>query len=142
MTTKKILVGVDGSPEALRAVEMAAGIAASTGASLALAHVVMPLAFPPDAYGTLLPAIEEEEEKAAGPLLREAEARARRFVSAVTTSILRGPPAEKLAETATSMGADLVVVGSRGRGAVKRMLLGSTSDRLVHVSERPVLVVP
>ncbi len=37
--------------------------------------------------------------------------------------------------------ADLVVVGSKGRGAVSRMLVGSVTDRLVHISKKPVLVV-
>jgi nucleotide-binding universal stress UspA family protein len=38
--------------------------------------------------------------------------------------------------------ADLLVVGSRGLGAFSRMIIGSTSTKLVHICERPVLVVP
>jgi nucleotide-binding universal stress UspA family protein len=52
-----------------------------------------------------------------------------------------GGPAETLADRADRMDADLVVVGSRGLGAVKRAFLGSTSNRLVHICKRPVLVV-
>jgi nucleotide-binding universal stress UspA family protein len=46
-----------------------------------------------------------------------------------------------LAELAESGNFDLVVVGSKGRGAVSRMLVGSITDRLVHICKRPVLVV-
>ena len=56
------------------------------------------------------------------------------------TLVLSGSPAESLAEAALSGEVDLVVVGSRGRGAVARVLLGSVSDRLVHISHKPVLV--
>ncbi len=48
-------------------------------------------------------------------------------------------PANRAA--AMSSNVDLVVVGSRGRGAAARVLLGSTSDRLVHICEKPVLIV-
>jgi nucleotide-binding universal stress UspA family protein len=57
------------------------------------------------------------------------------------TQVLYGPPAETLAEAASAGDADLLVVGSRGHGAVARVLLGSTSDRVVHVASMPVLVV-
>lgn len=139
---KKILVGVDGSPEALKAVEVAAELAGAQRAPLVLAYVIMPLAFPPDAYGTLLPAISEEEEREARHCLKQAELRAKRSTENVESLVLRGPAAEKLAEAAKSSDAQLVVVGTRGRGAVKRVLIGSVSDRLVHTCERPVLVVP
>jgi nucleotide-binding universal stress UspA family protein len=51
-----------------------------------------------------------------------------------------GPPAETIVETAHALPADLVVVGSTGKGAVKRLLLGSVADRVVHLSSVPVLV--
>jgi len=54
---------------------------------------------------------------------------------------LSGPVAETLADVAQSQRYDLIVVGHRGRGGVKRVLLGSVADRLVQISSRPVLVV-
>ena len=57
-----------------------------------------------------------------------------------TRSVL-GPAAETISELADAEGYDLVVVGSTGKGAVKRMLLGSVADRLVHTCTKPVLVV-
>jgi nucleotide-binding universal stress UspA family protein len=54
---------------------------------------------------------------------------------------LNGTPAERLTDLAEAEGVDLIVVGSKGRGAVSRMLIGSTSDRLIHISKKPVLVV-
>jgi nucleotide-binding universal stress UspA family protein len=54
--------------------------------------------------------------------------------------ILRGSPAETLADTAERLGFEVVVVGSRGRGTVARMLLGSVADRLVHICKKPVIV--
>ena len=55
--------------------------------------------------------------------------------------MLSGPPAEALVEAAASTEADLLVVGSHGHGAVARVLLGSTTDRVVHLAGCPVLVV-
>jgi nucleotide-binding universal stress UspA family protein len=57
----------------------------------------------------------------------------------VDTRVLSGPPAETLAEAAAEV--DLVVAGSRGQGAVARALLGSVSDRLVHLCPKPILIV-
>jgi nucleotide-binding universal stress UspA family protein len=52
------------------------------------------------------------------------------------------PIAEVLARLAASAGIDLVVVGTHGRGAVGRVLLGSVARRLVHVCRKPLIVVP
>jgi nucleotide-binding universal stress UspA family protein len=54
-----------------------------------------------------------------------------------------GPqPAHQIADIARDAGADLIVMGSRGHGAVAGLLLGSVTQRLLHVAPCPVLVVP
>jgi nucleotide-binding universal stress UspA family protein len=58
----------------------------------------------------------------------------------VNQIIESGAPAETICAQAEERNADLVVVGSRGMGAVGRWLLGSVSDRVVHLSKRPVVV--
>jgi nucleotide-binding universal stress UspA family protein len=57
----------------------------------------------------------------------------------MTTAV--GPAAEALAELAQAPDIQMVVVGHHGRGAVKRLLLGSVAQRLVQISPKPVLVV-
>ena len=55
--------------------------------------------------------------------------------------VLEGAPADALAEYAKAHGYDLVVVGSRGQGAVSRVVLGSVSSRLAHICQVPLLIV-
>ena len=52
-----------------------------------------------------------------------------------------GSPGPELCRLATELGADVVVVGSRGRGAIKRALLGSVSSHVVHNAPCPVMVI-
>src|SRR5207302_4866972 len=59
----------------------------------------------------------------------------------VDTVVLHGPAPEALNEAAEKLGADLLVVGSRGRNALARAILGSVAHALVQTSKRPVLVV-
>jgi nucleotide-binding universal stress UspA family protein len=61
--------------------------------------------------------------------------------ASVETSVERGAPGPVLCERAEALGADVVVVGSRGRGAIRRALLGSVSTYVVHNAPCPVLVV-
>ena len=58
------------------------------------------------------------------------------------TEILEGNPAEQIVELARARNAPLIVVGSRGLGAVTGALLGSVSSAIIHRADRPVLVVP
>jgi nucleotide-binding universal stress UspA family protein len=51
-------------------------------------------------------------------------------------------PAHEVANTAREVGADLIVVGTRGRTAIGGLLLGSVTNRLLHIAPCPVLVVP
>jgi nucleotide-binding universal stress UspA family protein len=56
--------------------------------------------------------------------------------------VVWGDPATEIVVAGQDLGADLVVIGSRGRGFLGRMLLGSVSGHVVHHAHRPVLIVP
>jgi len=138
---KRILVAIDGSDASMRAGRMAAEVALRFGARLTLAYAVPRLLLPPDVYGLTVAEVEREQRAYAENVVHEALLKLGEAGVDVETVVLNGPPAEAVAEAAAAPDVDLVVVGSRGNGAVKRMLLGSVSDRLVHICPKPILVV-
>jgi nucleotide-binding universal stress UspA family protein len=142
---KRFLAAVDGSPEAEHAARMARDLAAAFRGELTLAYVIAPVILPnsPDPNVILpwdLVAFEKAEQGWAEETLDQLRKKLEAPGLTIACRVEHGPPAATLAELAKSLNADLVVVGSRGRGAVARVLLGSVSDRLVHVCEKPVLV--
>jgi nucleotide-binding universal stress UspA family protein len=138
---RRVLVAIDGSEPAVRAARMGADVAARFGAGVTLVYVVPRLLLPPDVYGLTLEELEREHAGHGQEVLRSAFVALSGTGVEVDTRVLSGPPAETLAEAAAAPDVDLVVVGSRGQGAVKRVLLGSVSDRLVHICPKPILVV-
>jgi nucleotide-binding universal stress UspA family protein len=145
---RSIICGIDGSPNSQAALKVAAQLADRLGSTLILAHVGEPAYVPyAAAYplgGTTGPmAVTEEvesEEEAAARLLRRVAADA--GLTDAETRVAIGDPAERLAELADEEDAELVVVGSRGRGAFKAALLGSVSSSLVGLARCPVVIVP
>jgi nucleotide-binding universal stress UspA family protein len=137
---RKILVGVDGSPESRKAAEQSADLASAIGAEIVVAYVVnLPVPLTPDA-----PYVEQwdvAEREHARELLEEIGAGFVKRGIPVQTVTLSGSPADTLANMASQPDIDLVVVGHRGRGAISRVLLGSVADRLVQISPKPVLIV-
>ncbi len=138
---KRILVAVDGSEPSLKAARMAADIALRFGSELSFVHVVPKLVLPPDVYGLTIAEVEKEHRAYADRLLERAVASLEEPSLDVSTRVIYGSPAEAIAEEGAANDIGLIVVGSRGHGAVARMFLGSVSDRLVHISPKPVLVV-
>jgi nucleotide-binding universal stress UspA family protein len=138
---KRILIAVDGSEAALKAGRMAADMALALGAKLTLVHVMPRLLLPPDVYGLTLAEVEKEHRAYADALLDKAASELARPSLEIGRIVLYGSPAEAIAEEAAASDVGMVVVGSRGHGAVARVFLGSVSDRLVHISSKPVLVV-
>ena len=61
---------------------------------------------------------------------------------AVVSAVMEGVPAEIIVEYAASEDADLIVMSTRGQGGIQRLLLGSTTDRVLRSAHLPVLAIP
>lgn len=139
-----VVVGVDDSEPATRAVAAAADVAAMADAPLRIAYVAHAPSMESWAYVETAKAGSEATHRArqhADTTLEAAEehVKASHPDVAVSKEVLYGEPGPVLAELASTAG--LVVVGSRGRGGFAGMLLGSTSHRLIHDATCPVMVV-
>src|SRR5215204_4576701 len=130
----KILLATDGSEDAALAARAAADLSEKAGSELHLVHVLP--RFPRYAYPGVTPQVYsrvllEEQVKGIG-------ARGARVAESHTR---RGPIADEILDLAEELGADLIVVGSRGLGPVRGLLLGSVSGGIVHGATSPVLVL-
>lgn len=140
MTT--IVIATDGSPEAREAVEYGLELAATEDAQAVLLQVMPPTDWTRlDRGATVRPLAEDLRLRDAPALTEAAELAAERGI-AFTTAVVAGRPADEIVAYADSVGADLIVIGSRGRGAVAGALLGSVSRDVLHESRTPVVVVP
>jgi len=136
-TEGTILVGVDGSSNSA----VAAAWAAETGQrmNMSVRAVTAWTLLPPDSgYGFNDPVSEMHEAAAddTSRFLREAG------LDGIEVLAVRGPAAEALLETADSLDASVLVVGTRGLGPLSGLLLGSVSRRLLFRTRRPLVVVP
>jgi nucleotide-binding universal stress UspA family protein len=93
------------------------------------------------AYSDALATMRREAEEVALKALEAAEATLAGRVTDLATRVMRAPAAPSLMEMAEALRADLLVVGSRGLGPVKELLLGSVSQRVVRYAPCSVLIV-
>jgi nucleotide-binding universal stress UspA family protein len=136
-----ILVAVDGSPDAELALTEAIDLAESERTRLTLFTAVSQL--PATAYlagGEELGKLVEDAHADAEAILRRARERVPDGLS-VTTVLSEQPIRAALIGQITNGVHDLIVMGSRGRGAIRAALLGSTSHYVLHHSPVPVLIV-
>jgi nucleotide-binding universal stress UspA family protein len=136
---KRIVIAYDGSEGSREALAAGVETARATGAVATLVyvrHAPLPIVGDPF-YARAL----SRELHRGRDVLAEARAFAADAGVAAESELLEGRPAEQILDLARLRGADLVVVGSRGRGAVAEALLGSVSQTIVHEADRPVLVV-
>jgi nucleotide-binding universal stress UspA family protein len=134
----KILVAFDGSTQSHSAFRQALDLAERLGSELLVVSVVR-LAEP----GTRveLEAVVEEGEQHFAEEHRKLLAIAERRGVRCHAEVDVGPPAEHVMRAAESGGAELIVVGRRGRNTFERLLLGSVSERILRHAHCPVLVV-
>jgi nucleotide-binding universal stress UspA family protein len=138
---KTILLAADGSESAEHAARAAIDLSKRTGARLHAAHAWVPL--PHFAHLSLVSErYHPPYEVGARRILDEQVGRIEQAGGAVSEAhLVEGRPADAILDLAERVGADLIVVGSRGLGSVKRLLVGSVSLGVVHHADRPVLVV-
>jgi nucleotide-binding universal stress UspA family protein len=139
-----IVTGIDGSEGARRAAEHAAAIARHWGATLKLVTVVRTpegwwgIGGAPPSPEALSSALVEGQQQ----ILREVEEHLDLDGVKYETVEELGDPVSRLIAVCDDLDADLLVIGRRGAGLAERVILGSTADRLTHLAECPVLVVP
>lgn len=144
---KNVMVAVDGSPPAARAVAMGVDLAGRYRAVLHLVHVVTEATVPEgfDEFARVErvdnPAkvkMERVGEAVLGVARADATAKG---VEDVRTQAVTGDPAERLLGYAHDHGIDLIVMGRRGLGPMRGLLMGSVSVKVSSLAECPVVTV-
>ena len=133
------LVATDGSEGSNAALAEATWLAERSGASLSLVYVreaPLPVVGEPYYQRALSAELRRGRE-----VLDSAAATAEAAGIRTQIDLLEGRPSERIVELARNRDVDLIVVGSRGRGAIGAALLGSVSESVLHHADRPVLIV-
>jgi nucleotide-binding universal stress UspA family protein len=136
---KTIVIATDGSDSAAQALEFAIELAKETGASLEVVSV-RPTRLAGKA-GAGAPILEVEEFDGPDHIASAAAEQAREAGVTATPHAAHGDVVDCIATAATTLGADLLVVGSRGSGSISGALLGSVSHALVRRSPVPLTIV-
>ena len=140
----RILLAYDGSAGASEAAALAASIAWPEDTVLRVVIVIepilMPVSGPWDRGSALSPELDAMITASADETLREVVDRLGSSGRSARGSVLRGRAASAITDDARDFNADLVIVGSRGHGAISTLLLGSVSSEVVDHAPCPVLV--
>jgi nucleotide-binding universal stress UspA family protein len=147
---RRVVLGLDGSPHARRAVEFLARLAPKPGDQVTVVHVVEPITLP--SLGPAPAAVRTAVKAQADAATAEAVATARREVEAAAKQLGRagwrtrtltplGVPLNQLLAAVRGARADLLAIGARGVGGVERLLLGSVAEGAVGRAPVSVLVV-
>ncbi|HEV8474016.1 MAG TPA: universal stress protein [Methylomirabilota bacterium] len=138
---RRILAATDFAESAENAWRFALGLGRAHSAELILLHVAPELPIVPE---VAVPQIEEiyvEQRRWAEQALEQRVGTARAAGVRARWLVRAGAAAPTIAEVAAEEGADLVVVGTQGRGVLDRLVVGSVAERVVRTAPCPVLVV-
>jgi nucleotide-binding universal stress UspA family protein len=151
-SAKRILLATDGSGEAALAAQAAVDLANKTNSEIHLVHVTIPVHEPSyyeDIYYYEGISIEDaiareqrERQRSAQKLLDEQAKKIEAAGGSVAQTHLRtGKPDQEIVDLAEEIGTGLILMGSRGLGGIRRVLMGSVSDSVVRHAHCPILVV-
>lgn len=132
----RILVGIDGSRYSMEAGQRALELALAFGGEV---HALTVLDIPMER--SFLYGVMESARQESFPPLQTLIGQGERFGVRVTTEIIHGAPYEALVQYSERNDIDLIVLGSYGRTAMARLLLGSVVERVAMISPLPTLVV-
>ena len=140
MSFRKILVAVESEPVAAHAADVGAELARALGAEMAFVHVVdSSLGYPTDIGvppNELIALAKQEAKKLVNDFRQRLSPQ-----SAALEFIPVGGPATEIVNAAKEWPADLIVIGSHGRGGLQRALLGSVAEGVMRHAPCPVMVV-
>jgi nucleotide-binding universal stress UspA family protein len=134
----EIVIGYDGSDCGKAALEEGLRLAKALGDGIV---VVFGYA-PPGLWGGEIVEHEEAIEELGKKVMAEAEERVGASGTKAEFTLVAKKPSHAIVETAEAHDAHMIVVGSYGDPPLKGMILGSTPNKLLHIADRPVLVVP
>lgn len=139
---QRILVPTDGSPPSEAAVALGIELAAEQRGELLFVHVV-------DTNDVVLAAADtpfdptptlDAMQSYAQDLMRTCTERATQAHASARTRIIEGHPVDAILDAAREFGATLLILGTHGRSGLEHLLLGSTTEKVLHRAEAPVLV--
>ncbi len=134
---RRILHPTDFSDLSKPAFELASALARDYGAKLTVLHVaVPPPVFAPDGIAMPMPVEEPFEDRAKLAEFRSDDPRV-----TVEHRLVEGSPAEEILRIAREMKADLIVVGTHGKGGLARLIVGSVAESVLRKASCPVLTV-
>ena len=137
--SKTILVPVDGSEHSRKALQFACEIARGLGGKLHLVHVAQPMienrTLVLGAAAVTMHASPKELEEAGHKVIAAAKAvAAEQGCEEVEAEVIGGDPARSIVDSAKSVGADMIVMGSRGLTDLGGLLVGSVSHKVTHLA--------
>ena len=140
----KIIVGVDGSEQANRAIEWCAKYAPELDAEVVAVHAIdIPFYVPPTISSLPPPPLSPEERAGFHDHITTAWcAPLAKATVPFRVVLMDSDPALAIMQAAKTEQADLVVTGRRGRGGFAELVLGSTTYALTHHLDRPLVIVP
>ena len=133
-----ILLPTDGSENAERAVEQAIGLATGYDATLHVLYVVAVKHMVSDVAENVM---SEQLEQTGHAVVDDIAERAEQAGVDVRTSVIPGTPSQEILTYAEDHEIDLIVMGTRGRTGFDRLLVGSVTEKVVRLSDTPVLTM-